>query len=191
MRVLLATAALMATVAACGGSDGDSDLPEMTATPSVTQKTTGTLLDEVPSKAPDRPKDVKSKAGAFAFGDYAADLVFYVLSTNDVDALTDVADGQLCTTCTNLRNSIEKRSDRIQVGEGKHTVSRPELVFHEGAYYTVSQTVRFPSGAEVDRKTGKVFEKLDAQTQEMTVNMQWRKDTWVLLDYKFAKGKTA
>ena len=187
-RALLVAVALATTLTACGGSDDKgSQLPSRS--PSPTKSTTGTLLDKVPTAPPERPKDVRSKAGAITFSDYSVDMIFYALATNDVDALYGIADRQLCRACKQVQDGIEKRGNRVQVGKGAPEVSGPKLTSHEGEFYTVRQRVKLPEGAVIDPKTGKEYSQLDGLTQVMNVNVRWVKDAWVLLDYKFTEDK--
>jgi hypothetical protein len=186
LRVVVLAAVLGFTLTACGSSSGGA-LPKLSATPSATKTTTGTLLDNVPTSKPARPKDVKSKAGAVKFGSYVFDVVFYTLATNDSDALVSIADKSLCTVCTGLKKSIGQRPDEVQVSADKHRVAGGKVTATSGDFYTVRQKVTFPKGSQINKTTGKVRKSLNAATLTENVNMQWRKGAWVLLDYKKVK----
>ena len=191
-RALLVAVAMTVSLAACSGSDDKgSDKPTDSPTPSPVRSTTGTLLDNVPTSPPKRPKDVRSKAGAFAFSAYSVDVIFYALATNDVDALYGIADRELCRACKQVQDGMEKRGNKIQVGKGPQQVSSPKLTSQEGDFYTVRQRVKLPAGAVISPTTGKEYSKLDGLTQVMNVNVRWVKDAWVLLDYKFTEDKSA
>lgn len=191
-RALLVAVAMTVTLAACGGSDDKgSDKPSDSPTPSPTRSTTGTLLDNVPTSPPKRPKDVRSKDGAFAFSAYSVDVIFYTLATKDIDALYGIADRELCRACKQVQDGIEKRGNRVQVGKGPQQVSSPKLTSHEGDFYTVRQRVKLPDGAVISPTTGKEYSQLDGLTQVMNVNVRWVKGAWVLLDYKFTEDKSA
>lgn len=190
-RTLFVAVALTTTLTACGGSDDKgSDLPSSSPTPSPTKSTTGTLLDNVPAAPPERPKDVRSEAGAFSFSGYSLDMIFYAIATSDVDALYGIADRNLCRACKQVQDGIEKRDGRVQVGRSSPEASDPKLTSHEGEFYTVRQRVKIPKGAVIDPKTGKEYSQLKGLTQVMNVNVRWVKDAWVLLDYKFTEDKT-
>lgn len=192
IRALLVAVALTATLTACGGSDDKgSDLPSLSPTPSPTKSTTGTLLDNVPTSAPERPKDVRSKAGAFAFSSYVAEVTFYVLATNDIDALYGIADRELCRTCKNVQTAIADRGDKVQVGATPAEVLSAKLLSQEGGYYTVRQRVEVPDGATINSKTGKELSTLKGRVQQMNVNIHWRNGGWILLDYKYMEDKAA
>jgi hypothetical protein len=190
LRVLVLAAVLAFTLAACGSSSGGA-LPKLSATPSATKTTTGTLLDNVPTSKPARPKDVKSKAGAVKFGTYVFDVVFYTLATNDSDALVSIADKSLCTVCASVVKSTAKHPNEVQVSADKHRVAGGRVTATSGDFYTVRQRVTFPKGSQINKSTGKVTDSLDAATLTENINMQWRKGAWVLLDYKNAKESSS
>jgi hypothetical protein len=186
IRALIVAVALTTTLTACGGSDDKgSGLPS--DSPSPTKSTTGTLLDSMPTSPPERPKDVRSKTGAIAFSSYVADMMFYVLGTNDVDALYGIADRKLCRKCASMQKTVEKRGEKVQVGNTPLKVSDAKVIFTEGEFYTVRQRVQFPTGATISSKTGKEVEKLDDKFENMNINIRWVKDAWVLLDYGYVK----
>ncbi len=181
LRILVASCVLAVTMAACGGSDPSKETGG--------DKTSETLLDAVPTAAPDRPTDSHTEVGALKFGAYVFDVVFYTLATNDIGELRAIADKKACTTCANLAANIKQRSDRVQVGTERHAISEAKVASHQGSRYTLNQIVKFPSGSEVVKKTGKEFKKLDGRELETNVEVQWRKGAWILLDYKAATNK--
>lgn len=188
-RVLLLTAAVMLSMTACGGSDKDAGPPKVATSSATPKPTTGTLLDNVPAAPPERPKDVRSKAGAIDFAEFVVDTYFYVLATNDISPLS-IADANLCTECKEMRTSIEKRADRVWIGDEPHKISGARVDFEEGAFYTVRQKVHFSTGGEVDKYTGKLLGKLDASNDNTGVKLEWRGDKWVLLDISFEEVKS-
>jgi hypothetical protein len=191
-RALLVAAAMTVSLAACSDSDDKgSDKPTDSPTPSPVRSTTGTLLDNVPTSPPKRPKDVRSKDGAFAFSAYSVDVIFYALATKDIDALYGIADRELCRACKQVQDGMEKRGNKIQVGKGPQVVSSPKLTSQEGDFYTVRQRVKLPDGAVISPTTGEEYSKLDGSGKVMNVNIRWVKDAWILLDYKFTEDKSA
>lgn len=191
LRVLAATVVLALTMTACGDSGSKSDLPELSATPSV-KPTTGTPLDRVPQSPPEAPKNVQSKAGAETFSAYVVAMIFYTIATNDIDALFGIADKNLCASCDNIRKDMDKRPSQIQVTDKSTAVSDGKVVAQEGGFYTVTQNLNIPSGNRVDKKTGKVYDTMPGNdVQPMDVNLQWRKGVWVLLNYSFPDKKAS
>lgn len=183
---LLAAVVLTTTMTACGGSGEGSSPQKASATPSPTRSTTGTLLDNVPAAPPERPKDVRSEAGALAFGAYVGDMIGYTLATSDTLALFNIADRAACKACKQVQAGVVERGDKVQVGPEPFRVTDGELGSEEGSLYTVRQRLHHPEGANVDSKTGKEYSKLEQGVEDMTLEIEWREKAWILLDYTVA-----
>ena len=189
LRVLVATAVLALTMTACGDSGSKSGLPELSATPSA-KPTTGTPLDQVPQSPPKRPKDVQSTKGAVEFSSYVVEMISYTLATNKADELFAIADRQLCQACKRVSDGVEEREGRLQILDEAVLTKDAKPALIEGGFYNISQSTDWPGGSEVYPKTGKVSATIrDPGPTDMTVNLQWRRGKWVLLDYKFPDEK--
>lgn len=184
---LLATAAAatLLTLTACSSTDSGTKPPETSDTPSATQTTTGTLLDEIPDEAPVRPEDIRSNDGSIAFATYVAEVAFYTIVASDPTVLMKISDSEICATCKRVRAGVEENvgKNQAEVLRGSVVVSNAKVTATEGGFYTVKESVFLPAGGRIDSKTGKVLEKYDEETQKLNVDMQWRKGSWVLLEY--------
>ena len=188
VRALLAAVVLTTTMTACGGSDTGGDPPKASATPSPTRSMTGTLLDNVPTAPPERPKDVRSEAGAVAFSAYVGDMIGYTLATSDTLALFNIADRAACRACKQVQAGVVERAGEVQVGSEPFKVTDGELQSEKGRHYTVRQRLHHPDGATIDSKTGKESAKLKQGVLDMTLKIEWRDDAWTLIDYETVKS---
>ncbi len=193
LRLWTVAAAAILTLTACSSTDSEKKLPELSDSPSATQTTTGTLLDEIPDETPVRPEDVRSNDGSIAFAAYVAEVILYTLETSDPALLTKISDSKVCATCKRVRTAVEESAGKNQaeVLRGSLGISDAKVTANQGGFYTVKESVLFPAGGRIDSTSGKVLEKYDKETQKLNVNMQWRKDSWVLLEYDFLENAKA
>lgn len=183
----VAAAILVLGVAACGGAEPEEST---TATPSSTSPTTSAPEPTWSATAkPERPVDEQSPEGAEAFARYVADLVFYMMATSDVPALTSVADMSLCDRCREWNeNHSQGRINKKTIASGRPTYRlAAEPIVTDDVYYQVRLEMDVPAGREVvARSDGTTEKRKIAATKglDFKVDMVWKGDRWELQRYQ-------
>lgn len=188
MKRLLLTIALVAGLLLSGcGSDDKKPLPPLPSSTPTAKPSTGTLLDKVPQSPPERPKDVKSEAGAKAFAIYVPKVLSYTIASGDLEPLVNASAGS-CKACLEVVTETKGR-DTLQVSDAATKPSDTTIVKENDDAYEMSQTYPFPDSSIINRKTGDLINESRGVVYDMKLTVKWTADSWRVAEYAFTEVK--
>lgn len=187
LAVAVALSALFLAVG-CGGSDDSADPPptERSSTPSPTATSDGPVAPA--SVLPTRPDDVNSEQGARNFSIFVMQNIVYSISTNEVDPLLALSDGDSCKTCIGFDATIADRGQLAQVPVGNTAIEDITVEQNGDSRYVVRQTLAFPEVEITDLETGEVSETNAPSELKLTSVVVWKDDQWRLENYGTKEG---
>lgn len=189
LAVLTTLLVALSGLSACGDSTTTDSAPVGGAKSSTPSEAPPTITDDpltwVPPE-PQRPRDVKSKAGAIALASYAPLVTYYAVGTGKADELTKIADAKLCKVCRLVSRNIVKLTDAkaVELRKGPVRTSNAKVTNVDGDFMTVTLDVVYPAGGYFNPETGERYKALDRVESDAVFNVRWVDDRWLLLDYE-------